>query len=123
MDEMKGVILDSELIGTISCDLWDAYRKFANPHIALIAGTIYGKGPLTLGELRTLTGIQTNLLNRNLIEMRRVAIIKKLGKRYCLTTYGGILTESIGKIKSELASADETELFRPIVDKENPIEA
>lgn len=120
MLKTDGVASDNELelIGTKSCNLWDAYRKFANRDISRIADAIYSKGPLTLGELRAITGIDTNLLNRDLIEMRKVEIIKKAGKKYHLTVYGGILKESIDKIKSKLSDVDMSGLFEPIEEQE-----
>jgi DNA-binding HxlR family transcriptional regulator len=117
MAELKEATLDNEiideLVGTKTCNLWEAYRKFANPHIALIATALYDKGPMTLGELRTVTGISTNLLNRNLIEMKKVEITKKIGKKYHLTRYGGILKESLDRVKIELSDVGENGLFRP----------
>jgi hypothetical protein len=109
------------LEGMISYDLWDAYRRFSNPDIALIAETLYNSQGLTLGELRTRTRIENeNVLNHGLMEMRRVWIVKKIGKKYHLTKYGAILFESISAIESRLSNNEtKDDLFTPFGSREN----
>lgn len=99
--------------GLKQCDLWNAMRKFANHDIALIADVLYQDGPLSLGELRAKTDLTTNILNHNLIEMRNVDIVSKVGKKYCLTKYGALLVESIERIKNDIFKAAEEDIFQP----------
>lgn len=101
--------------GLKQCDLWNAMRKFANHDIALIADVLYRDGPLSFGELRTKTDLTTNILNHNLIEMRKAEIASKVGKKYCLTRYGTLLVESIERIKNDIFKAAEDGIFQPAV--------
>jgi hypothetical protein len=120
---VQGDIKVSETLeGMISYDLWDAYRKFSNPNILLIAKTLYKSSEgLTLGELRNETGIvKENVLNHDLTEMRRVWIIKKIDKKYHITKYGAILLESISAIELRLSNNKiKDNLFTPIGSRED----
>jgi len=71
-----------EVKSTGYCDIWEALRKFANENIMQITKILYSEGALTLSEIRDRTGISTNILNHNLIEMRRVDLVKKIGSKY-----------------------------------------
>jgi DNA-binding HxlR family transcriptional regulator len=99
--------------GTVSCDIWEALRKFANENITQIAVTLKSKGAMTLGELREETGISTNILNHNLIEMRRVGLVKKIGPKYFMTKYGAVLFEGLGEVLRKLHPISQEILFEP----------
>jgi hypothetical protein len=102
LEEMQK--MTENLEGKISYDLWDAYRKFSNHDIFLIAKVLHESGPLPLRELRERTHIDNaNILNHDLLEMRRVWIVKKIDKKYYLTKYGTILYDSIAEIKRDLS--------------------
>ena len=106
--------------GMMSYDLWDAYRRFSNTDISLISKILYNSNGLTLGELRKETGIENeNVLNHDLMEMRRVWIVKKIGKKYHITKYGAILLESISTIESRLSNDKiKDNLFTPFGSRE-----
>lgn len=108
MNEM----IKTEVKATMTCNIWEALRKFANPDIALIAKDLMD-GPLTLGELRDKTGISTNILNHNLIEMRRVDLVKKIGPKYYLTKYGAVLFEGLGVVLSKVHPIPPEALLEP----------
>lgn len=107
----------SEVKGTVTCDIWEALRKFANENITQIATTLHSEGPLTLGELRDQTGISTNILNHNLIEMRRVDLVKKVGPKYHLTKYGAVLFEGLGEVLAKLYPIPPEALLEPQEEK------
>ena len=113
--------MSETLESMISYDLWDAYRRFSNTDISLIAKTLYKSNGLTLGELREKTGIEKeNVLNHDLMEMRHVWIVKKMGKKYHLTKYGAILLESVSKIESKLSNNKiKDNLFTPYGSQED----
>ena len=70
----------------------------------LIATKLYYSGPMTLGELRDKTeAANSNLLNHELLEMRRVSIVKKEDKKYYLTKYGAVLLESLYEIRKRFS--------------------
>jgi DNA-binding HxlR family transcriptional regulator len=99
--------------GLKQCDLWNAMRKFANPDIAQIAEVLYRNGPLNLGTLRDKTGLTTNVLNHDLIEMRNAEIVAKIDREYCLTKYGALLIEAIERIKNDIFKAAKEDIFQP----------
>lgn len=103
----------SEIKGTVTCDIWEALRKFANENIMEITKTLYTEGPLTLGDIRDKTGISTNILNHNLIEMRRVDLVKKVGSKYYLTNYGAVLFEGLGEVLGKLYPIPPEALLEP----------
>ncbi len=103
----------NEVKGTVSCDIWEALRKFANENITQVASTLKSKGALTLGELRADTGISTNILNHNLIEMRRVGLVKKIGPKYHMTKYGTVLFEGLGEVLRKLHPISQETLLEP----------
>lgn len=105
-----------EVKGTVTCDIWAALRKFANENITQIAKTLL-EGPLTLGELRDKTGISTNILNHNLIEMRRVDLVIKVGSKYYLTKYGALLFEGLGEVLERLYPIPPEILLEPQEEK------
>jgi DNA-binding HxlR family transcriptional regulator len=120
--EMKGKVVikkmieegnRSEIKGTVTCDIWEALRKFANENIMLITKTLYAEGSLTLGDIRDKTGISTNILNHNLIEMRRVDLVKKVGSKYCLTKYGAVLFEGLGEVLNKIYPIPSEALLEP----------
>ena len=102
-----------EIKGTVTCDIWEALRKFANENIMEIAKTLYTEGSLTLGDIRDKTGISTNILNHNLIEMRRVDLVKKVGAKYCLTKYGAVLFEGLGEVLNKVYPIPPETLLEP----------
>jgi predicted transcriptional regulator len=75
---------------------------------------------LTLGEIRDKTGISTNILNHNLIEMRRVDLVKKVGSKYCLTKYGAVLLEGLGEVLEKLYPIPPETLLEP-QDEKTPV--
>ena len=103
----------SEIKGTVTCDIWEALRKFANENIMEITRTLYTEGSLTLGDIRDKTGISTNILNHNLIEMRRVDLVKKVGAKYCLTKYGAVLFEGLGEVLNKVYPIPPETLLEP----------
>jgi DNA-binding HxlR family transcriptional regulator len=103
--------------GIVSCDLWNALRKFANKDVVAIARALYSKGPMNLGDLRTDTGLSTNVLNHDLIEMRNVELVKKIGRKYYLTMYGSVLVEVLTEIKERVAEIPGDSLFDVVVDE------
>lgn len=118
------------LEGKVSYDLWEGYRKFSNTNILKIAEILYepeNSEGLTLGELREklkkekeTEDIKDNVLNHDLMEMRRVWIIKKIDKKYLMTKYGAILFESISAIESRLSNNKiKDNLFTPIGSRED----
>ena len=111
--KMIGESYKSKVTGTVTCDIWEALRKFANENIMQCMTVLYSEGPLTLGELRERTGISTNILNHNLIEMRRVDLVKKVGSKYCLTKYGAVLLEGMGEVLNKLHPISSEALLEP----------
>ena len=109
-----------DIKGIVSCDLWNALRKFANKDVAVIARVLYSKGPMNLGDLRTETGLSTNVLNHDLIEMRNVELVRKIGRLYHLTKYGSVLVEVLNEIKERVAEIPGDSLFE-VVEDENKI--
>jgi DNA-binding HxlR family transcriptional regulator len=105
---------DVAVEGLKHCDLWISMRKFANPDIALIARVLYEIGPATLAQLREETKLTTNILNHDLIEMRKSELVVKEDKRYAITKYGALLVEAIEQIKKEIFVASATSLFQPV---------
>jgi predicted transcriptional regulator len=71
------------------------------------------EGPLKLRELRDKTGISTNILNHNLIEMRRVDLVIKVGSKYYLTKYGAVLFEGFGEVLEKLYPIPTEALLEP----------
>jgi DNA-binding HxlR family transcriptional regulator len=110
-------MIGNEVKGTVTCDIWEALKKFANENITLVAKTLHTEGPLTLGEIRDKTGISTNILNHNLIEMRRVDLVKKVGSKYYLTKYGAVLFEGLGEVLEKLYPIPQEALFEPQEEK------
>ena len=104
---------DASVEGLKHCDLWISMRKFANPDIAQIAGVLFEKGPATLAQLREETNLTTNILNHDLIEMRKSELVVKEDKVYAITRYGALLVEAIEQIKKEIFVASATSLFQP----------
>lgn len=103
---------ENEVEGIITCDIWQALRKFSNKNITQIADALKS-GPLTLGELRDLTGISTNILNHSLIEMRNADLVKKIESRYYLTVYGKEILESLEVVLKKLHPIPKEALFEP----------
>lgn len=103
--------------GTVTCDIWEALRKFANANIMQITKTLYSEGPLTLGDLRERTGITTNILNHNLIEMRRVDLVTKVGSKYYLTKYGAVLFEGLCEVLNKVHPISSETLLEPREEK------
>jgi DNA-binding HxlR family transcriptional regulator len=103
----------NEVKGTVSCDIWEALRKFANENITQVAAILKSNGAMTLGELRDETGISTNILNHNLIEMRRVGLVKKVGPKYHMTKYGAVLFEGLGEVLRKLYPISQETLLEP----------
>ena len=103
----------SKVKGTVTCDIWEALRKFANENIMQCMTILYSDGPQTLGDLRERTGISTNILNHNLIEMRRVDLVKKVGSKYYLTKYGAVLFEGLGEVLNKVHPISPEVLLEP----------
>jgi DNA-binding HxlR family transcriptional regulator len=108
---------ERDIRGTVTCDIWQALRKFSNKNITQIAVTLKS-GPLTLGEIRDITGIPTNILSHNLIEMRNADLAKKIGPRYYLTVYGKELLEAIEVVLKKLHPIPNDMLFEPYASQE-----
>lgn len=104
------------VLGLKHCDLWIALRKFANPDIESIARVLYEKGPASLALLREETHLTTNILNHDLIEMRKSELVSKDGKKYAITKYGALLVEAIIQLKKEVfvAATTNTNLLEPV---------
>lgn len=110
---MSEEVYKSKVKGTVTCDIWEALRKFSNANIMQITETLYSEGPLTLGDLRERTGITTNILNHNLIEMRRVDLVTKVGSKYYLTKYGAVLFEGLGEVLNKVHPIPPEALLEP----------
>lgn len=112
-DEITEVSTSEEdvLKAVKSCDPWISLKKFANRDIARVGRILYSDGPQTLGELRDKTGIETNKLNHHLIEMKRVELVKKIGKKYYLTKYAALLLDGWDLVKKRLAVEPEDQLL------------
>ena len=102
-----------EIQGTVTCDVWESLKKFANVNIKQVAQTLLTQGPLTLGEIREETGLSTNVLNHNLIEMRRVDLVKKVGPKYYITKYGAVLLEGLDEVLGKLYPISKETLLEP----------
>lgn len=113
IENMSEEVYRSKVKGTVTCDIWEALRKFANENIMLITRILYSEGPLALGDLRERTGISTNILNHNLIEMRRVDLVIKVGSKYCLTKYGAVLFEGLGDVLNKVHPISSEALLEP----------
>lgn len=113
IENMSEEVYRSKVKGTVTCDIWEALRKFANANIMQITKTLYSEGPLTLGDLRERTGITTNILNHNLIEMRRVDLVTKVGSKYYLTKYGAVLFEGLGVVLNKVHPISPEALLEP----------
>ena len=113
----KQKVYESKVKGTVTCDIWEALRKFANENIMLVTRILYSEGPLTLGDIRERTGITTNILNHNLIEMRRVDLVTKVGSKYYLTKYGAVLFEGLGEVLNKVHPISPEALLEPQEDK------
>jgi DNA-binding HxlR family transcriptional regulator len=110
MDKMEE---KKDIQGTVTCDVWEALKKFANANINQVAQTLLTQGPLTLGEIREETGLSTNVLNHNLIEMRRVDLVKKIGPKYYITKYGAVLFEGLDEVLEKLYPISKETLLEP----------
>jgi DNA-binding HxlR family transcriptional regulator len=106
--------LENEVEGVITCDIWHALRKFSNKNITQIADALRS-GPLTMGELRDITGISTNILNHSLIEMRNADLVKKIESKYYMTVFGKEILESLEVVLKKLHPIPKEELFKPCV--------
>jgi DNA-binding HxlR family transcriptional regulator len=111
---MKEESYNSKVKGTVTCDIWEALRKFANENIMQCMTILYSEGPQTLGDLRERTGISTNILNHNLIEMRRIDLVKKVGSKYYLTKYGAVLFEGLGEVLNKVHPISSEALLEPL---------
>lgn len=101
-----------------TCDLWSAMRKFANPDIAKISHILQQEGAASLAELKEKTGLTTNVLNHDLIEMRKADLVIWRGRKYYITNYGALLVTAIAQIKKDIFEAPATELFKPALTPE-----
>jgi DNA-binding HxlR family transcriptional regulator len=117
IEDMIEEAYNGKVKGTVTCDIWEALRKFANANIMQITKTLYSEGPLTLGDLRERTGISTNILNHNLIEMRRVDLATKVGSKYYLTKYGAVLFEGLGEVLNKVHPISSESLLEPHEEK------
>ena len=64
-----------ELIEEMPGGVWSSYRKFANKNIEAIAMCIYTHGPLDFSTISEITGQPSNILNHNLIEMKKTRLL------------------------------------------------
>jgi DNA-binding HxlR family transcriptional regulator len=100
-----------EITAIKSCDLWIGLRKFANRDVSLIAKVLFEGGPLTFSDLTGKTDLSKNVLNHDLIEMRKAEIIKKVDRVYCLTVYGALLFESLAELTQNMIVTPGETLF------------
>ena len=93
------------------CDLGKAFKRLFKEETLSIVMAIYKSGPMTPLEIRKITNLAEDALNRDLIDMKNNGLIRKVEGRYYLTKYGAVLLEASEGIRAALKNIGEDKLF------------